>query len=89
MNEATNPAADPQPSHTDDAAALTPAALTPRRGPDLLTLVAGLGSLGIAATTLLGGVAWLPDVDGRWVLAALALLVGLLLVIGSLRSPQH
>lgn len=84
MNEATNPAADPQPSHTDDAAALTP-----RRGPDLLTLVAGLGSLGIAATTLLGGVAWLPDVDGRWVLAALALLVGLLLVIGSLRSPQH
>jgi hypothetical protein len=89
VNEATNPAADPQPSHTDDAAALTPAALTPRRGPDLLTLVAGLGSLGIAATTLLGGVAWLPDVDGRWVLAALALLVGLLLLIGSLRSPQH
>ncbi|MGH3781383.1 MAG: hypothetical protein ACRDRO_12345 [Pseudonocardiaceae bacterium] len=84
MNEATNPATDPLPRHTDEAAALTP-----RRGPDLLTLVAGLGSLGIAVTALLGGVAWLPDIDGRWVLAALALLVGLLLVISSLRPPRH
>ena len=58
-----------------------------RRGPDLLTLVAGLGALGIAVATLLGGIAWLPDVDGRWVLAVLALIVGSLLVIGSLR-PQ-
>jgi hypothetical protein len=47
-----------------------------------------VGSLGIAATALLGGVTWLPEVDGRWVLAALALLVGLLLIIGSLR-PQR
>jgi hypothetical protein len=61
---------------------------TPRRGPDLLTLVTGLGALGIATTTLLGGIPWLPDLDGRWVLAALALIVGLLLVIGSLR-PQR
>jgi len=83
MNEATNPEAFPGPRPDDEAPALTT-----RRGPDLLTLVAGLGSLGIAATALLGGVTWLPDVDGRWVLAALALLVGLLLVIGSLR-PQH
>ncbi|MCA1697092.1 MAG: hypothetical protein LC749_21580 [Actinobacteria bacterium] len=83
MNEATSPETDPGPRHDDEARALTP-----RRGPDLLTLVAGLGSLGIAATALLGGIAWLPDVDGRWVLAALALIVGLLLVIDSLR-PQH
>ena len=61
--------------------------LDARRGPDLLTLVVGLGALGIAVATLLGGIAWLPDVDGRWVLAALALIVGSLLVIGSLR-PQ-
>ncbi len=86
MNEATNPATDPQPRPDDEASA---SALIPRRGPDLLTLVAGLGSLGIAATALLGGIAWLPDVDGRWVLAALALIVGLLLVISSLRSPRH
>jgi hypothetical protein len=58
MNEAT----DPGPRLDNEAPALTP-----RRGPDLLTLVAGVGSLGIAAT---------------------ALIVGLLLVIGSLR-PQH
>lgn len=63
-------------------------ALTPQRGPDLLTLLIGLGALGIAGTALLGGIAWLPDVDGRWVLAALALIVGLLLVIGSLRPPR-
>ncbi|PZS19436.1 MAG: hypothetical protein DLM60_10160 [Pseudonocardiales bacterium] len=63
--------------------------MTPRRGPDLLTLVAGVGSLGIAATALLGGVTWLPDIDGRWVLAAMALLVGLLLVISSLRPARH
>jgi hypothetical protein len=80
MNEAT----DPGPRLDNKAPAPTP-----RRGPDLLTLVAGVGSLGIAATALLGGVAWLPDVDGRWVLAALALIVGLLLVIGSLRPQQH
>lgn len=84
MNESTSPGTDPGPRHTEEAAALAP-----RRGPELLTLVVGLGSLGIAATALLGGIAWLPDVDGRWVLAALALLVGLLLVIGSLRTPRH
>lgn len=62
---------------------------TSRRGPDLLTLVAGLGTLGIAAATLLGGIAWFPDLDSRWVLAILALIVGLLLVIGSLRPQRH
>jgi hypothetical protein len=84
MNEATDPVTEPRPRHDNE-----PSALPPRRGPDLLTLVAGLASLGIAVTALLGGVAWLPDVDGRWVLAALALLVGLLLVIGSLRPARH
>jgi hypothetical protein len=84
MNEATDPATDPRPRNDDESSALTT-----RRGPDLLTLVAGLASLGIAVTALLGGVAWLPDVDGRWVLAALALLVGLLLVVGSLRPHRH
>jgi hypothetical protein len=51
--------------------------------------VAGLGTLGIAAATLLGGIAWFPDLDSRWVLAILALIVGLLLVIGSLRPQRH
>lgn len=55
-------------------------------GADLLTLLAGLGALGIAGAALLGGITWLPHVDGRWVLA---LIVGFLLVIGSLRTPRH
>ncbi|MBV9162617.1 MAG: hypothetical protein JO281_13950 [Pseudonocardiales bacterium] len=63
--------------------------MTRRRGPDLLTLLAGLSALGIAGAALLGSIAWLPAVDGRWVLAALALIVGLLLVIGSLRPPRR
>jgi hypothetical protein len=64
--------------------------LDSRRGPDLLTLVVGLGAVGVAAAALLGGIAWLPDIDGRWVLAVLALIVGSLLVIGSLRpSPKR
>ncbi len=66
-----------------------PGAVTPRRGPDLLTLAAGLGALGVSVTALLGGIAWLPGVDARWVLAAVALIVGLLLVIGSIRKPRH
>jgi hypothetical protein len=52
-------------------------------------LIAGLGALGISLATLLGGIAWLPDIDGRWVLAALALIIGMLLVIGSLRPQKH
>ena len=64
------------------------AALDSRRGPDLLSLVVGLGALGIAVATLLGGIVWLPYLDGRWVLAALALIVGSLLVIGSLRPHK-
>jgi hypothetical protein len=73
--------ADPEPRTADDP--------TARGGPDLLTMVAGLGALGIATTTLIGGITWFPDLDGRWLLAALALIVGLLLVIGSLRPQRH
>jgi membrane protein implicated in regulation of membrane protease activity len=63
-------------------------ALDERGGPDLLTLIVGLAALGIAVATLLGGMAWLPSIDGRWLLAVLALIVGLLLVIGSLRPDK-
>ncbi|MDQ3760887.1 MAG: hypothetical protein M3460_04095 [Actinomycetota bacterium] len=76
--------ADPEKHRTDETSVLTQ-----RQGPDLLTLAAGLGALGIAGTALLGGLPWLPDLDARWVLAAVALVVGLALVIGSLRSPRR
>jgi hypothetical protein len=88
MNETdptiANPKPHPAPHNTDEAGAPTP-----RHGPDLFTLLVGLGALGIAGTALLGGVTWLPNVDGRWVLAGLALIVGFLLVIGSLRPPRR
>ncbi|MGH3982751.1 MAG: hypothetical protein ACRDST_08730 [Pseudonocardiaceae bacterium] len=74
--------AQPAPHHSSE-----PDAMVPRRGPDLLTLAVGLGALGVAGTALLGGISWLPVVDARWVLAAIALAVGLMLVIGSLRHP--
>jgi hypothetical protein len=62
---------------------------TPRRGPDLFTLLVGLGALGIAGATLFADTAWQRSVNSRWLLAALALLVGLLLVVGSLRPPRR
>jgi hypothetical protein len=80
---APDPAAHPKPPPGADAAA--PAT---QRGPDLLTLAAGLGALGIAATGLLGGIPWLPKLDTRWVLAGIALALGLLLVLGSLRPAR-
>jgi hypothetical protein len=79
----TDPAmAQPAPHHSSEAGAVVS-----RRGPDLLTLAVGLGALGVAGTALLGNISWLPVVDARWVLAAIALAVGLMLVIGSLRHP--
>ena len=74
--------AQPAPHHTSGVDAEIP-----RRGPDLLTLAVGLGALGVAGTALLGDISWLPVVDARWVLAAIALAGGLMLVIGSLRHP--
>ena len=89
MNETDPTIAHPAPYNPAPYDTGEAEALTPRRGPDLLTLLVGLGALGIAGTALLGGIAWLPEVDSRWILAALALIVGLLLVIGSLRPPRH
>jgi hypothetical protein len=74
--------AQPVPHHSSETDAVVP-----RRGPDLLTLAVGLGALTVAGTALLGGINWLPVVDARWVLAVIALAVGLMLVIGSLRHP--
>lgn len=83
---APDPATHPQPQPRAGADAQAPAT---QRGPDLLTLAAGLGALGIAATGLLGGIPWLPKLDTRWVLATIALALGLLLVLGSLRSARQ
>lgn len=76
---------DVEPDPTDGAAP----APARRRGPDLLTLAAGLGALGISISALLGGMGWLPGVDARWVLATVAILVGLVLVLGSIHPRRH
>lgn len=59
-----------------------------RRGPDPLTLAAGLGALAVAIGVPLSGDGWLAGLDARWVLAAVAILIGLLLVIGSIRPRR-
>ena len=59
-----------------------------RRGLDPLTLLFGIGALLVAATALTDGSGLLPGVDPRWVLAGGAVLVGLLLLVGTLRKPS-
>ncbi|MGH4023226.1 MAG: hypothetical protein ACRDRV_01435 [Pseudonocardiaceae bacterium] len=64
-------------------------AIARRRGPDLLTLAVGLAALAVSLSAQLGGTGWLPGVDIQWVLAAVAILVGLALVIGSVRPRRR
>lgn len=75
----------PEPASEPDGCDTTVA----RRGPDLLALAAGLAALGISTSALLGWSGWLPGIDGRWVLAAIAVVVGLVLVIGSIRPRRN
>lgn len=55
-----------------------------RRTPDLLTLVVGLGCVAIAAAALVGIPLSLPDVEVRWLLAGIAVGLGVLLLAASL-----
>ncbi|HEX4247867.1 MAG TPA: hypothetical protein VH008_08355 [Pseudonocardia sp.] len=60
----------------------------PRRGPDVLTLVMGLIALCAAASALFHWTPPLPLLDPRWLLAGGAVLVGLLLLVASVRPPR-
>ncbi|HEV2779150.1 MAG TPA: hypothetical protein VGX25_07065 [Actinophytocola sp.] len=60
-----------------------------RRGPDLLTLLAGLATLLVSAYVLTDGALWVPTVDPRWLLAGGALVVGLFLLIASMRGSRR
>jgi hypothetical protein len=58
---------------------------TERKRPDLLTMLAGIATLLMAAYVLTDGRTWLPAFDPRWLLAGGAVLVGLLLLGSSVR----
>jgi hypothetical protein len=60
---------------------------TRRRMPDLLALLCGLAALAVATTAIVGSTAWLPPVDARWLLAGGAVVIGLALLVSSLRRP--
>jgi len=60
-----------------------------RRGPDLLTLIAGVATLLVSSYVLTDGAIWVPSLDPRWLLAGGALLVGLFLLISSLRGRKR
>lgn len=93
--ETATPAAPP--TAAPQTAAPPPAAPPPaapptarnRRTPDVLTLVVGLMSLA-AATMVLAG--WIPQLrmfDLRWVLSGGAVVLGVLLLAASTRSPRN
>lgn len=63
------------------------AELNERRGLDPLTLLAGIGALLVCGAALTDGSGLLPGVDTRWLLAAGAVLVGLLMLVAALRRP--
>jgi hypothetical protein len=60
-----------------------------RRGPDPLALIVGLLTLGMAASAFVGEVPSLAGFDARWLLAAGAAAIGLLLLVGSLRGRRR
>lgn len=59
-----------------------------RRGPDVLTLVAGIATLLVSAFVLTDGALWIPSLDPRWILAGGALVVGLCLLMMSVRGRR-
>ncbi len=60
-----------------------------RRGPDPLALFVGLATLAMAVFAFVGELPDLSGFDPRWLLAAGAALVGLVLLVGSLRGRSR
>jgi len=59
-----------------------------RHAPDLVTLLVGLLTLGMATSAFVGELPTLPGFDPRWLLAAGAALLGMLLLVDSLRRRR-
>ena len=74
------------PDTTDVITTDDPAPSARRRGPDPLTLLVGLATLAMAVFAFVGDLPDLSGFDPRWLLAGGAAVVGLVLLVGSLRS---
>ncbi|HEY4007562.1 MAG TPA: hypothetical protein VGM60_20605 [Pseudonocardia sp.] len=60
-----------------------------RSAPELFTLLVGLLSLAVAVLALVGWMPPVPVFDPRWLFAGGAGVVGLLLLMASVRSPKN
>lgn len=60
-----------------------------RRGADPFTLIIGVVALFVSVVAFTEDTGWLSALDPRWLLAGGAVLVGMLLLIGSLRRPRN
>lgn len=58
---------------------------TRRRGFDPLSLVAGIAALCASAYVFLDGPAWIGHLDPRWILAGVAVVIGVGMLAASLR----
>jgi len=59
-----------------------------RRGPDVVMLLMGLLALGMSVAAFVGEVPSLSGFDPRWLLAGGAAVVGLVLLMGSLKGRK-
>jgi hypothetical protein len=77
--------------HTDTDVVTTADTTTAvrRRGPDPLALVVGLATLAMAVFAFVGELPDLSGFDPRWLLAGGAAVVGLFLLVGSLRGRNR
>ena len=73
-------------THTDVITTDEPTPSARRRGPDPLTLLVGLATLAMAVFAFVGDLPDLSGFDPRWLLAGGAAVVGLVLLVGNLRS---
>ena len=74
--------------HTDVVTTPDTTPPTRRRGPDPLALLVGLATLVMAVFAFVGELPDLSFVDPRWLLAGGAAVVGLVLLVGSLRGRR-
>ena len=72
--------------HADVISTGEPAPPARRRGPDPLALLVGLATLAMAVFAFVGELPDLSGFDPRWLLAGAAAVVGLVLLVGSLRG---